>query len=220
MPGKPLPRRKIHATTLAVLVAAGCAAPPPYGPVIAPSRRPATTTACAIFPDTQCAEWTPLDPQPSFAGMLALEDSGVTAAPGISWSGLYLCGAVAEDGLRRHLGDGHVRAIIDGYRCVHSSADGARSLSVHLAAGSFQKWATSDRGSEKKLVSVHGSDIIVVRAPPSDTHIEHESAIRIPEDDQVLAVDIDFHGTPPNPWAAKTFTQKMQAELVALTRTT
>lgn len=211
MPGKPLSRKRSVAIALAALLTAGCARPlHPSDSTKMPALAPATTAACANISATTCDEWTPLDPQPRFAGMLRLERSGVNAAPGISWSALYLCGALPADELTHHFGEGHVRVIVEGYQCVHKSADGSRSMAIYLGAGGFQKWAP-----KRHTTKIMGRAVAVTKTPQTDSHLGCEYVIDIPGANHVLVVKVDTY-SEPSPWNTTFFAKAMTSFLATV----
>lgn len=216
MPGSPLSRKRFRLILLAALLTAGCAEPhQPPDPVAMPALTPATTTACTRIGGTDCDEWTPLDPQPTFADLLRLERSGVSAAPGISWSGLYLCGALPEDQLTKHFGADRVRAIVDGYQCVHQSARGTRTMTIRLGAGDFQKWTQPDPGQKRRLTNLLGREAIAVTTTQTKTHFDCGYIVAIPGENQVLIVEVNTYGRP-SPWNTTFFAKAMAMFLITL----
>ena len=88
--------------------------------------------------------------------------------------------------LRRHLGPDHLSAILDGYQYTHRSADGTRSIVVHL---DDTDWARPDRVPRKGHSRINGRYLA----------IEHGHLISIPDTDYVLRAGIEFRRNSANP---------------------
>lgn len=139
-----------------------------------------------------CQEWTPLDPQPSFADMIRLIDQAretQTHGPGgLSWGGLYLCGAMPSDLLTRYLGD-HVPVILNRHICSFRSADGSKSLDIYVGDEPPEAWAAQ-----------FDKDITEVAGRPAVNTVDEEIysyrlgwVLGLPHvEDHVLVVKIDF----------------------------
>jgi hypothetical protein len=160
---------------------------PPTGAaaVSTPALRPPPAPHCAqVTTVTACQEWTPLSPQPGFGDMLRLQVES-QAPTQVAWSGLYLCGALPDELLTRHLGAGYLKVIDQGYLCDLSSPDQTRDVQLGLAEGPLESWLPRYEPDEppRTHTTLHGREAIT-RVPDDRTFdgliVDRDAVLSIP----------------------------------------
>jgi hypothetical protein len=215
------------------LAIAGCTVPRNATPLakeatmVAPAVAHVSTTRCQqVKVNASCDEWTPLQPQPSFADVVRLLDKS-DAPTGMSWGGLYLCGAFHNQWLIRFLGEGYYMVVLNKFICRIYSRDGSSSLDVYVGDGTLDDFADVHLAGApaKERTEIMGRD--AVRYTPSEGQYfaSHDYILGIPDiDHHVLVVDISFGATPgadnrtvlPDPDVAQRFADQTAALLIAI----